>query len=182
MESTENKSNGMKKKHSNNQLKKQGLMILTSSGLVPYDQIKDSLPKEIVDAIESQVDYINTVSNKENVEYYIVRLAQKKHWEIRKMYSYLANLNKFSPAAELNVILMEIAYELDEQYEDQIQNSEEIYTISPYNGKVIKLDKKDIKNFKSFPAFRTLEDAKFAHKVVSKKIKAMFKGNGKQEN
>lgn len=159
-------------------MKKKKLLVMTSFGLVPFDAIKDYLPKELAEVVEEAVNGPFTVLNPENVEYYINKIAMEKHWDYKKVASYLDNLEKFSPAAAFSVLLREVAIHLDNQYEDSIDKAEEIYVISTLDGKIHKIEKGTIKNFRNFAAFRTIEDARFAHRVLSKKIRKMFRGCG----
>lgn len=159
-------------------MKEKKILVMTSFGPVPFEAVKDHLPKEVVNAAEKAACEVFEILNPENVEFYINRLAEKKHWDYKKVASYIENLEKFSPMAAFNVLLREVAIYLDNQYEDSIDKAEEIYVISDLNGKVYKADRSRIKNFRNFAAFRTPEDAKFAHRVLSKKIRKMFRGCG----
>lgn len=79
--------------------------------------------------------------------------------------------------------LIEVAIVLDEKYDNHIENSKEIYVISCLNGEISKVkDLNKIKNFKNFAAFRTLEDAITAKKILEEPMKQLFKRDGKQEN
>ena len=111
-------------------------------------------------------------------DYYIFNLADKKGWEPRKMANYIENLTKFNPAAAASILLKEIAIDLDDDYEGYIENSKEIWTISMLNGKIEQVDKSKVKNYRNFPAFRSKEDAKIAHEVLSKRLRKMFRGCG----
>ena len=76
------------------------------------------------------------------------------------------------------MVLREIAIELDKKYEDHIENSPEIYVISMLDGKIAKANKAHIKNYRNFAAFRTIEDAKIACRIVKPILKEMFKNKG----
>lgn len=80
-------------------------------------------------------------------------------------------------------MLREVAIVPDEKYDNHIENSKEIYVISCLNGEISKVkDLNKIKNFKNFAAFRTLEDAITAKKILEEPMKQLFKRDGKQEN
>lgn len=81
---------------------------------------------------------------------------------------------KAYPGAFLSIVLEHIAREMDENYEEHIRNSEEIFVISFINGKVYRVNKGAIKNYKCFAAFRTLEDAKEACVICSPLLKQLF--------
>lgn len=156
-------------------------MVGTAFGPVPFSAIRKSLTKEQVEYAEQLYEQVAIANDPENVDHYIYRLAERHNWPVKKMYSYIRNLDKFSPAAALNVVLKEIALAFDEKYDDQIENSEKIFTISMTNGKVVEVDKATIRNFRNFPAFRTKEEAILAHRILSKEIRSMFRG-GEQES
>lgn len=164
---------------------KKKLAVMTSFGPVPYDAVKEYLPKEAVELVEANreemeaeiEDHLREVLGE---DYYIFNLAEKKGWEPRKMASYIDNLTKFNPAAAALVLLREIAIDFDDDYDGHIEESEEIYTISMLNGKVEKVDKSQIKNYRNFPAFRTKADAVEAHRILSKRLRKMFRGCGEE--
>ena len=110
-----------------------------------------------------------------SIEFFIKRLAKRRHWNIDNMHNYLKNILSISKTAFMSIILKEIAIFLDEVYPDHISKSEEIWIISMLNGKVGKItDKSKIVTYKSFAAFRNKEDAYFALKVLSPIIEDLF--------
>ena len=87
-------------------------------------------------------------------------------------------LEKANHWAVVQLLLKEIAIELDKKYDNHINNSEKIYAISPQDGRIHEIDKSHIKNYRAFPAFRTIEDAKIACRIVKPILKEMFKIKG----
>ena len=71
------------------------------------------------------------------------------------------------PGAVMNIVLQVIARALDSWYPDHISKSEAIYIVNSLNGKVQKADKKVIRNYQYFAAFRTLDDAVHAVKTFN---------------
>lgn len=162
---------------------KKKLAVMTSLGPVPYDAVKEYLPKEAVEMIEAnreemEAEIEDHLRKTLGEDYYIFNLADKKGWEPRKMAKYIENLTKFNPAAAASILLKEIAIGLDDDYEGYIEDSKEIWTISMLNGKIEQVDKSKVKNYRNFPAFRSKEDAKIAHEVLSKRLRKMFRGCG----
>lgn len=152
---------------------------------VPYDVVKKFLLKNAVEFIESskeqiEADIDKNLREKLGENYYIIKLAEKKGWEPIKMAKYIENLTKFSPIAATMVLLREIAIDFDNRHEGHIEESEEIWTISMLNGKVEKVDKAHVKNYRNFPAFRSKKEAKEAHAILSKRVRNMFRGCGKK--
>ena len=162
---------------------KKKLAVMTSFGPVPFDAVKEYLPKEAVEMIEADREEMEAeieAKLKETLgeDYYILNLAEKKGWEPKKMVRYIENLTKFSPAAAASVLLREIAIDFDDAHDGHIEDSEEIWTISMLNGKVEQVDKTKVKNYRNFPAFRSEREAKEAHAILSKRLRKMFRGCG----
>lgn len=158
-------------------MKKKQLMVMTSFGPVPFDAIKEHLPKELVELIDSEKDKILSATMR--VGYYIASLAKKAGWKPEKMVGYLQNLWNVNPAAAFSTLLREVAIELDKKYEDHINNCEELFIISLMDGRIHKVPRAYIKNFRNFAAFRTEEDAKIACRILRDDLKEMFKGDRK---
>ena len=110
-----------------------------------------------------------------DINFYIEKIAARLGWKPEKVYSYLYNADSILPAAAFSMVLREIAVELDKKYEDHIENSPEIYVISMLDGRITKANKAYIKNYRNFAAFRTIEDAKIACRIVKPILKEMFK-------
>lgn len=112
--------------------------------------------------------------------FYIKHLADRIHWNVENLRKYLSNLYTIYPAAVFSIMLREVAIVLDEKYDNHIENSKEIYIISFLSGEISKVkDLNKIKNFKNFAAFRTLEDAILAKKILEEPMKQLFRRNGK---
>lgn len=161
---------------------KKQLMVMTSFGPVPFDAVKEHLPKELVELIDSEKDKILgaiETSVPMCVGYYIVSLAKKAGWKPEKMAGYLQNLWNINPAAAFSTLLREVAIELDKRYEDHINNCEELFIISLMDGRIHKVPRAYIKNFRNFAAFRTEEDAKIACRILRDDLKEMFKSGRK---
>lgn len=109
------------------------------------------------------------------LEYYIQKIAGKLGWKIEKVYNYLNSVDTILPAAAFSMVLREVAIELDKKYEDHIEKSPEIYVISMLDGRITKINKAHINNYRNFAAFRTIEDAKIACRITRDILKEMFK-------
>lgn len=113
-----------------------------------------------------------------DMNFYIEKIAVRLGWKPGKVYNYLNSVDSILPAAAFSMVLREIAIELDKKYEDHIENSPEIYVISMLDGRITKANKAHIKNYRNFAAFRTIEDAKIACRIVKPILKEMFKSKG----
>lgn len=113
-----------------------------------------------------------------DINFYVERIAARLGWKPEKAYNYINSVDSILPAAALSMVLREIATELDKKYEDHIENSPEIYVISLLDGRITRANKAHIRNYRNFAAFRTIEDAKIACKIVKPVLKEMFKSKG----
>lgn len=148
---------------------------------VPMSQIevnKTTLPDLIkrgiivVEGSDSDIDI--------TIEGAVQHLANRIGWNKENLEKYLSNLYKISPAAAFEIVLKEVAILLDEKYPDHINNSNEIWVINKVSGGVQKLkDLSKIKSFQHFAAFRSLEDALVARRVMASVLKNLY---GKQKN
>lgn len=114
------------------------------------------------------------------IEGAVQHLANRIGWNRENLEKYFNNLYKISPAAVFEIVLKEVAILLDEKYPDHISNSKEIWVIDKVNGEIQKLkDLSKIKSFQHFAAFRSLEDALVAKRVMAPALKDLY---GKQKN
>lgn len=142
---------------------------------------KDILPKLLEAGIVTTTKPEKPVAETEvpmELEYYIQKIAEKFGWKVEKVYNYLNSVDTILPAAAFSMVLREIAIELDKKYEDHIEKSPEIYAISMLDGRITKVNKAHIKNYRNFAAFRSVSDAKIACSIVRDILKEMFKNNG----
>lgn len=101
-------------------------------------------------------------------------LCNKARFTSGDMSSILDALEGANHWAVVQLLLKEIAIELDKKYDNHINNSEKIYAISNQDGRIHEVDKSHIKNYKAFPAFRSIEDAKIACSLVKNHLKSIF--------
>ena len=114
------------------------------------------------------------------IEGAVQHLANRIGWNKENLERYFNNLYKISPAAVFEIILKEVAILLDKKYHNHISNSKEIWVINKVNGEIQKLkDISKIKSFQHFAAFRSLEDALVAKRVMAPALKGLY---GKQKN
>lgn len=116
-----------------------------------------------------------TVDIPMDIQYYINKAINRLKLPSAAVTACFAKINNTYPGYLFSIILKEIAIELDKKYEDHIKNSPVIYGISTTDGRIFLINKKYIKNYKNFAAFRSVEDAKIACKIVKDTFKDMFK-------
>lgn len=98
----------------------------------------------------------------------VSHMAERNDWKEENVKKYLDRLYNLSPIACITAIAMELAYMMDESYEDHIEDSEELYSINFGTWDIIEVT--DIKEdlFKdSLPLFRTEEDANDAIDILN---------------
>lgn len=154
-------------------MKENQTFVMTSFGLVPFEAIKEFIDPKEVKLIEKFLSKESSVP--EDIDYYIKSIAKKKGWSFEKMDSFLEALYGINRGAAFSIILREIAIELDKKYTDHIEHSEKIYGVGLTNGHIFEIDKKHIKNYRHFAAFRTPEDAKTACKILRGLLRDLFK-------
>lgn len=110
------------------------------------------------------------------LDFYILSLAKRLNWKPNKVLGFLNKLAEIRPILPFNLLLKEIAVELDKQYAGHIKNSKEIWAVSVLNGSIGMVNKDEITTYDNFAAFRTKEDAKFALKVLAEQYNDIFGG------
>lgn len=164
-------------------MKQKEILVMTSFGPVPFNVIKDYINPEVAKLIEKNKEKIITEVEEQiplNLDYYVGKLAERKNLEVKKVEALLNRISTINFSSVFQILLREVAIELDKKYPDHIEESEEIYGVSLTNGHIFKMDKKFIKNFRNFAAFRTANDAKLACKITRNLLKVMFKSDTKE--
>lgn len=110
-----------------------------------------------------------------NLETAISHLANRLDLKYKDICKVLNQVEVINKAALFSILLKECALILDEKYPDHISNSQEIFIISTFDGKISKVPRHRIKTFEHFAAFRTLEDARAACRVLRPWLKEMFR-------
>lgn len=111
----------------------------------------------------------------DNVGFYISQAGKKLGIDPLSACELLEMVAIMNPTAFFSILLREVAVELDKKYPNHIENSKEIYYINMFNGTITKADKAWIRNYRNFAAFRTVEDARVACKILSPIMKDLFK-------
>lgn len=110
-----------------------------------------------------------------NLEFYVSKLEKQLGQES----GFLTMLQKatwrIAPASVSDLLLMFIAKYLDEQYPDHIRESKELFGVD-VDGRIVRLNPKEIKTFRTFAAFRSLDDARIACRILKPLSKKIFKG------
>ena len=152
-----------------------------------FQVTEENLPKllesgilKVKPAKEKKPDNDSTVTKVPmDLGYYIKKLAERLDWKESDMFAYLKTTSKIYPMATFSIILRVIAIELDKKYEDHISNSPEIFTISALDGRIHAVRKADIRSYRNFAAFRTIQDAKIACRITRSILKELFRNDRK---
>lgn len=136
---------------------------------------EDIIPKLIDNNIIKEVPAVNVLpEEKMNIEYYINNIANRLGLPFVSTSNILSEIERMFPTTFFNIILKEIAVEIDKNYPDHIQESPEIFVVSSLNGRITKANKAVIKSYNNFAAFRSIEDARVACRIMRKYIKKLF--------
>lgn len=144
-----------------------GITIVSKVAIVTKELMDKLIKDGKVNVVEEKD--INKIWNNA-----IENLAKKTNWKKEKLFNILNTLYLANPWAATQMVLREIAIELDKKYNDHINESEHIFAISPQDGRVHEINKAHIKNYRAFPAFRTINDAKIACSLVRENLKSIF--------
>ena len=110
-----------------------------------------------------------------DLEFYVSKLEKQLGQES----GFLAMLQKatwrIAPASVSDLLLMFIAKYLDEQYPNHIRESKELFGVD-VDGRIVRLNPREIKTFRTFAAFRSLDDARTACRILKPLRKKIFKG------
>lgn len=142
---------------------------------------KDNIPTLIKEGVITQIHnskcHCNNCINDEKmqIDYYINKLANKLNWDCNRTINFLDTLTDIYPIAAFNIMLREIAIEMDLKYDDHISCSPRIYVVSSLSGKITEANKAHIKNYKNFAAFRSIDDARVACRILKKILKDLYK-------
>lgn len=145
-------------------------------GKITTTIIANITEESVVPLIQMGVLHVepDDISIPTDVSYYIEKLSNKIGWKEKKTTNILDRIDKVYPIASFSLILREIALELDKKYDDHIKNSPNIFSISSIDGKIYRVNKARIRSYKNFAAFRTVDDAKIACRILSPILKDMY--------
>lgn len=149
------------------QMNKSVLNLLIASGAVTETEVSEEEKEKSI--------YNNIGGVPDNPGFYISKIGKRLGVDPLSACRLLEIIAAVNPTAFFSIILREVAVELDKKYPDHIENSKEIYYINGFNGTITKADKAWIRNYRNFAAFRTMEDAKVACKILSPIMKDLFK-------
>lgn len=162
-------------------INKEGDVLYTiRTKYVTKDFLESLVKSKQVDVIDDERNDLNHDTSKDStinmdMNFYVHKVMEKIKCRTQEQCDMLNNINNYYLPSTLSLVIREIALELDRKYPDHISDSETVYAISMLNGKITRVDRKSIKNFRNFAAFRTLEDAKTACKIVSPYLRMMFR-------
>lgn len=149
-------------------MKVKRIVVLNAENLIDF---LDKVMEEIYgNSKETEVNE----NPKLTVEFFIQKVADRKGWKYEKTLGWLNSIAEINPVASFSIVLKEIAIYLDLNYKGHIRNSEKIFAISLLDGKIFEVNKKNIKSFKTFSAFRTKEDAELAYEILKPQLEKLF--------
>lgn len=132
---------------------------------------------EVMNTASTQVENPDN-SQEVNIMDFVPVLATKLQLSIPEAQVLLQHLYDINPGACISLFAKEIAIFLDLRYPDHISELDEYFVLSLTDGCIHRCNT-PIKNHQCLALFRTLDDAKFACKVLKPMLKAIY---GKQKN
>lgn len=132
---------------------------------------------EVINPASNQVDNPDD-SQEVNIMDFVPVFAKKFKLSIPETQAMLQNLYDINPGACISLFAKEIAIFLDLRYPNHISELDEYFVLSLTDG-CIHTCNTPIKNHQCIALFRTLDDAKYACKVLKPMLKAVY---GKQKN
>lgn len=132
---------------------------------------------EVMNTASTQVENPDNSQNI-NIMDFVPVLATKFNLSTSDTQVFLQHLYDINPGACISLFAKEIAIFLDLRYPDHISELDEYFVLSLTDGCIHRCNT-PIKNHQCLALFRTLDDAKFACKVLKPMLKAVY---GKQKN
>lgn len=167
-----------------------GALVCKSGDIFFFDCINEHVITKLLsegfikEVKEETVSYEKPVSpSVDDITFEIIAMsiAKRLKWKVDNVFKYLDNLAYINEGAVLAILLREVAVTLDRQYPDHIENSEKIYTIDMAKGEIVEVkDIHKIKNFRNFAAFRNIQDAVIAKKILKGFMLAAFSKGGRK--
>lgn len=132
---------------------------------------------EVINTTPKQANNLNH-SQEVDIMDFVPVLATKFNLPTSETQVLLQRLYDMNPGACISLFAKEIAIFLDLRYPDHISKLDEYFVLSLTDGCIHPCNT-PIKNHQCLALFRTLDDAKFACKVLKPMLKAVY---GKQKN
>lgn len=163
------------------------LVAQTETGSIMFPVENETIPYLIREGIIKEVEKEESAVEKRkkseegthlHLGYYVNHLAERIHWNPENLVKYLNNLAEVNETAVFSILLKEIAIVFDEKHKNHIENSREIWAISTISGGIIKVNKARAVNYRNFAAFRSLDEAIGAKRILKEYMKPLFSKGG----
>ena len=130
-------------------------------------------PPYLLNLIEL-LEFLNLTEKKRDIPYYIKLLSERfnsvdtegRTWTVENTTKFLEILYDVDTPSVFNLLLKEIAVDLDKKYDDHILNSETLYVVDSHNGEIVQVSTDQEINVNTIALFRTFEDAKLALTIL----------------
>lgn len=169
-------------------MKEMKVFLKTSSGLVPFE--KANLPRDLKQFISKKLNALlgedPSYQTQEHhvptdMGFYIEQIAKRNNLQPGHVGDLLNAMLTIQPGAALSVLYRAIAMHIDLKYpHNHISEVENLYIISNMDGRIYPFKNNGRFNFRNFAAFRSMEDAKLARKIVGPLLREFY--GGKQKN
>lgn len=143
--------------------------VLTVTSNTPFGKISSDIlvTEEVLNKLQKHNLVYKESDKSLDITSLITHLAKRIGWKNENVVKYLNSLDIMCPKAVFNVFLLEIAFVLDEQYEDHISKSDKFYILA--HSKEGQMIVAEFPTFiKDVPMFRNEEDATRALEFMQK--------------
>lgn len=146
-----------------------------SAGKLTDESIKEFLEEGLIEEIKEEepdvkLKYLNKVLDQ------MATLPGISKTEVVEAFDTLVKINTWYP---LEIFMYGMADIYNDKHDDDLDDYKELYAISPFNGKIIKVKQSKIKNPYVYPLFRTYDEAKKVQNLIKEDLQELF---GEDEN
>lgn len=140
---------------------------------------EDTLPYLLRAGIVAEVPN-TTNSVPTDIGYYMNKVAKRLDLSTKNADTVFHDFQAAYLPGFFSMMLKEVAIELDKQYDDHIEASPRIYSVSLIDGRITEINKAHIKSYRNFAAFRSMDDARIACRILKPILKRMFNNDSKE--
>lgn len=146
---------------------------------------------DISEALKFVIEIISALEHngtpkeeKKGVRYYVNEVAktfqnktqEDSDWSYKNTMGMLEVLYDVSPETVYNILVKQIAIDMDRKYEDHILASPSLYTISLISGGILGVNPHAVKSTNNIALFRSIEEAEEAKKILEDFLYVIFNG------
>lgn len=161
---------------------KNGTPIIFKKGLIVVDLGKDTISEETLKNLVKE-GFLREESEltSKTADDYLSEVIERLRLPIEDVSDFLLGTTTISKGILLEYILALVVENLERNYDDYLEEYEEVYAINLYNGEIYKVDSDKIRSYETYPFFRNKKDAETALNVIKPLLKAAFEYNEEKQ-